>query len=183
MSAVAEVRSRTAPSFTRNDSGDFVISRRGYVDWARHAISFLGWIASGMVLYANLDRFRSALDSMVPGWGFNAVVAIFFGVPILLARDFVWELLGTETIEVNEKDLTATVQVWKWTRTKTYRSGYVRGIEWRPKKWTERGSTSAIAAYYGPKLLRFFKGIEERDAKPIIASISPILGNGLEEAK
>ena len=49
MSAVAEVRSRTAPSFTRNDSGDFVISRRGYVDWARHAISFLGWIASGMV--------------------------------------------------------------------------------------------------------------------------------------
>ena len=114
-------------------------------------------------------------------------LVVLLGMGGIVIYSFLWQIAGKEAIEVNDKNLIITRQIFNWKTTKEYPLKNAMDLQLNSKKPNSIGTIRGIQKLLGKdgiitldyegKTFRFGLEIDETEAKQIIAEIQKHLPN------
>ena len=178
-----------APKHTTQDLGDRLIIMMPSLR-SRYLIMLTGWFvllwlfaesALGFMLIVGLFQ-RTDAPTMVL---FVAVAAVLAGFGAFLIYSLAWHALGQEIIETTPSSIKFTRVVLGLKRQNEYLSEHISGVRsscssfnldqptlaWNQAFFSMKDQLGSIAFDYGARTFRFGAGIDEAEAKQIVAEI------------
>ncbi|MDH5507992.1 MAG: hypothetical protein OEZ02_12295 [Anaerolineae bacterium] len=151
-------------------------------------IMFWFWIVdlTLMIGFGFSPRFVNVYSSVAP-ISSGVLLGIFLALIALalqcgfMAYAILWQIVGQEIIEVNPKSLVSLRRVYSFGRSNEYLAQDIKGmrvspfmprlIDWKGSFY-ELGLTGGLIAFdYGARTIRIGGGIDEAEAKQILAAI------------
>lgn len=171
------------PRYKLEDLGDkLVISMPSIKIWP-FILVFIYWsfawgVAEILLIFVifgakELDKFDI--------FSFVIIILLWTVLGALLIYHLAWQLFGKEEIQVTNQSITISRIVFRYKRSKEYLAEYIKDVglayvrmqDLIARRWsiTQGSNLGSISFDYGARTFRFAGGLDEAEAKQIIAAM------------